>query len=153
MIESHPCGPDNEELVSKKKPHEMNEDEQGELLEHLTEVFSGMPCDFSEVEMTEDQRREYEKRVAREAQSDAGSMERWLQHFDKLPESEWPDGLFYQQGVSIRTLMQKRRVATAEQRRDCLAFYWSVFRKCPSCGTANNPDVRWCNYCGSELNH
>ena len=138
--------------MSKKKPHEMNEEEQGELLEHLTEVFSGMPCDFSEVDMTEDQRREYEKQVAREAQSDAEFMEEILQKYDTLPESEWPDKLGFN-GFSIRTLMQKRRVATAEQRRDCLAFYWSVFRKCPSCGTANNPDVRWCNYCGSELNH
>ena len=56
MIECPPRGPDNEELMSKKKPHEMNEEEQRELLEHLTEVFSGMPCDFTEVEITEDQR-------------------------------------------------------------------------------------------------
>jgi hypothetical protein len=151
MIESHPCGPDNEELMSKKKPQEMNEEEQGELLQHLTEVFSGMPCDFTEVEMTEDQRREYEKQVAREAQREAEFMEKILQKYDKLPESEWPDKLGFN-GFSIRTLMQKRRVATAEQRKDSLAFYWSVFRKCPDCGTANKPDVRWCNYCGSELN-
>jgi hypothetical protein len=138
--------------MSKKKPHEMNEEEQAELLEHLTEVFSGMPCDFTEVEMTEDQRREYERQGAREAQSDAEFMEEILQGYDNLPESEWPDRLFYDHGVSIRTLMQKRRVATAEERRDCLAFYWSVFRKCPDCWTANNPDARWCSDCGSELN-
>ena len=135
--------------MSKKKPHEMNEEEQRELLEHLTEVFSGMPCDFTEVEMTEDQRREYEKQVAREAQSDAEFMEQILQKYDNLPESEWPDKLGFN-GFSIRTLMQKRRVATAEQRRDCLAFYWSVFRKCPDCGTANDPDARTCSYCGSD---
>jgi len=136
--------------MSKKKPHEMNEEEQRELLEHLTEVFSGMPCDFTEVEMPDDQRREYEEQVAREAQCDAEFMEEILQRFDKLPESEWPDDVFYDQGVSIRTLMQKRRVATAEQRKDCLAFYWSVFRKCPDCGTANDPDARACYHCGAD---
>jgi hypothetical protein len=39
MIESHLRGPYNNELMSKKKPHEMNEEEQRELLEHLTRSF------------------------------------------------------------------------------------------------------------------
>jgi hypothetical protein len=137
--------------MGKKKPHKMNENEQRELAEHLTEVLSGIPCDFTETEMTEDERREYDATLALEAQDSAESLEEILQRYDKLPESEWPDDFYFHQGGSIRTLMQKRKAATPELRKDILAFYWSVFRKCPSCGTPLNPDeARRCDYCGSD---
>jgi len=103
--------------MSQKNPHEMNEAEQRELAERLKEIFSSRPCDFTEVEMTEDEHRKYEEQLAWEAQSDAEFMETMLQSYDQLAESEWPDGLFFS-GISIRIVMQKRRAATAEQRKD-----------------------------------